>query len=74
MQGLSFPLSISRIHYHSKMFCITFQIVYFDNNPIAYIDPRAFDGLTQLNLLTIHSHEIKAALKLTSVAPFTNMV
>ena len=66
IQGLSFPLSISMIHYHSKICCIIFQIIYFDNNPIAYIDPRAFDGLTQLNLLTIHSHEIKEALKLTS--------
>ena len=42
------------------------QFVRFDHNQITYIDPRAFEGLTQLKALRIFSHGMKKALKLTS--------
>ena len=48
------------------MCCIIFQIVKIDHNPIEYIDPRAFQGLTELKVLIIYSHKMKDTLKLIS--------
>ena len=46
-------------------FVAILQIVIIDHNPIVYIDPWAFEGLTKLKSLYIFSHGITKALKLT---------
>ena len=59
-------VKISIISTNLSRFDYVFQIIYIDQNPIRYIDPRAFEGLTKLNRLNIDSHEMKETLKLTS--------
>ena len=52
---------------YSQIYFILLQLVVIHDNSVEYIDPRAFEGLAQLEKLQLNCRKLKKTLKFTSI-------